>query len=317
MATLKNPSEGWTRERLVETIVGTVAYIQSPNKLGDDFGVDLIGFFKVDHPTRSDMHVPSLPFHLQVKPKCDPRFIAKHIHELTRLYAPFYYAVGNTEKHTVTIYSGLGIVGLSMKEDRDELCRKVYNGDLKVKLKLTTTTGHKAGLPRLLADGSIVVEFYKVAVLTPTTTINSNEVIRWRNDCAAFIRSIDSYNSGEFVLESYMGTVAQAVGIGTLSHAIKRMMHSATMLAETIYHNHSQQMRSSQFRTPEEDLTFLITLGYIARYLNGLRTHISDKSVLDDIIDEDRWAAWLDNTTGIATSAELEMDRAATKPSEE
>lgn len=317
MGALKNTNEGWNRERLVEAIVGKVAFVQTPDKPGDDFGVDLIGFFKVDHPIRSDMHVPSLPFHLQVKPKSDPKFIAKHIHELTRLYAPFYYAVGNTEKQTVTIYSGLGIVGLSMKDDRDELCRKVYTGNLKVKLKLTRTTLPNAGLPRLEADGSIVVDFYKVAVLTTSTKINSEEVKRWRADCAAFIRSIESYNSGEFVLESYRGTVAQAVGIGTFSHAIKRMMHSATMLAETIHHNHTQQMRSSQVGPPKEDLTFLITLGYIARYLNGLRTRISDKSILDVVIDENRWGAWLDNTTGIANTAELEMDTAELKPSGE
>lgn len=295
MGTLKNPSTGWDRERLVEAIIGRVAYVQNPNKPGDDFGVDLMGFFKVDHPRHQDMFVPSLPFHMQVKPNKDPSFISKHIHELTQLYAPFYFAVGDVLKNTVAVYSGLGLVGLCISDDRHELCRRVDTGELKVVLNLTEEPGPNAGIPRCVASNTFEVDFYKVAVLTSETKIDSEEVQRWRSDCAAVMRSIESYNSGEFVLFGPEGPVAQAVGIGTYSHAVKRMMHASTMLSEVIHHgNHFAD------GVNVEDAEFLVCMGHVAEYLNGLRGRIKDPTVLSQLVTDETWEAWYRNVTAIA-----------------
>ena len=297
MGTLKNTNEGWNRERFVETLVGRVAYIQSPDKSGDDFGVDLIGFFKVDHPTRSDMYVPSLPFHVQVKPKNEPDFIAKHIHELTQLYAPFYFAVGNTKKQMVTVYSGLGILGLCMLMDREELRRKVDRGELRILLELTDSHDINAGVPRPIEANTLVVDFYKVAELTTASTIDSEEVRHWRRDCSAILRSIESYNSGEFVLDGPDGTVFQVIGNGTYSHAVKRMLHASAMIAQVI-----NDGNSAVGGVETKDLEFLTTLGHVAEYMEGLPARMLDTSVLSSIVVEKRWEAWSRNVMAIAKS---------------
>ncbi|MBK6420457.1 MAG: hypothetical protein IPF79_14880 [Ignavibacteria bacterium] len=287
----------------MEAIIGRVAFLQSPNKPGDDNGVDVLGFFKADHPRRPDMQIPSLPFHMQVKPKNEPSFISKHIHELTQLHAPFYFAIGDTDEFTVEIYSGLGLVGLCMIDDRHELCRRIDLGELKVLLKLTENPGDSAGLPRWVEDNTLEIDFYKVAVLDTKTKIDSKDVQRWRRDCAAIARSIESYNSGEFVLDCPEGTVAQAIGIGTYTHAVKRMMHASAMLSEVIHHGNS-----FAGGIDVEDAEFLVVMGRVAEYLNGLRGRILDPTILLKLVTEERWVAWYRNVSAIARLRQQELN---------
>jgi hypothetical protein len=303
MGRLKNTNVGWDRERIVEALIGRVAFLQSPNKPGDDNGVDVFGFFKADHPRRPDIHIPSLPFHMQVKPENDPSFISKHIHELTQLHAPFYFAVGNTEEFKVEIYSGLGLVGLCMIDGRHELCRRVDLGELRVILKLTENPGDNAGLPRWVEDNTLEIDFYKVAVLDVKTKIDSKDVQRWRNDCAAIARSIESYNSGEFVLDGPDGTVAQAVGIGTYSHGIKRMMHASAILSGMIHRGNSF---AGGFDV--KDAEFLVVIGRVAEYLNRLRGRILDPTILSNLVSEERWEAWYRNVSEIARLRQEELN---------
>jgi hypothetical protein len=307
MAQLRSYREGWNYERFARYVIGKLAFIASPDTIGDDIGVDLSGFFIETSKRKPQLLMPGSAFMMQVKPPSFRRqngdvasryrsYVSKRIEAFTALGTPIYIGIVHSNKKQIDVYSCQGILVLLAAFGRDGLVHKVESGEISVEIGLLDSAD---SFPiQISSTSTYKLLLHKVTTLTANTGIDSPEMMEWATDCDAYHRTLESYIAGEFIFDGPGGQFAQFIGIGTFSHAIKRMMHASTMLAEEIHHGHRFVDRPD-----DSDQKFLVSLGETASYLDRLRLRLVDDSSLKEIIDSRRWDAWLKNISAIAETA--------------
>ena len=241
----KRRREGWNRERLAKFILGKLSFIAAPDTIGDDYGMDISGFFVREDRDNKNKLVPTLPYAIQIKAKHDRDWVHDHLDALSKSHVPFYYGIVDTKAKTLKVYSMLHLQRLFGEHGLDRVHARVSSGEMLVRTRLARNPYQvdrskrrakrkdTSSVAYNLDNVQLTIDLYHICTLNIDSDYRSGETLDWWIDALVYMKTIDSAKAGEYMYYGPDGPY-QILSSDGFWWACNRWMQASSLIVDAL-----------------------------------------------------------------------------------